>query len=888
MKKISPIALLVVILSGGIALGLWQALNLLKNPSPFPSSHWDLRWVGGYGLAFLGITLGYWVKRVRWLLYAALALLLALFLIPLFTLGILKTYLALGGLFVVAFGIGSWSFVRLLGYKSVATLDDIVLAVLLGLGGLMVLRSIQGAVGAFSTPWTWLGLAGLALLFVPSQFKMWITQSRASKFWESLKLWPEEKRQFIFSLLTAGVFLWGASWLIALAPPTRYDELTYHVAGPSYYLRQGGIVPYPEGSNNPWLHYVEMLYSLGLELVGEASPRLFHLSMALASSGLVFLLGRKLINGRAGLVAAMLFFSLPVVAYEGATAYIDLFVTAYTTAAAYALVSWYLEGGENRWLVVFGVFAGLAIGMKLTAAPVVAVMLLAILGVGLIGHPRPRLKMFALVSGIVLLLSAPWFIRDWLWTGDPFFPYGQWLWVKIFPSLSPSVVVPSPSVGSLGETALRLLRYPLDLVFDSRRYYHEAPGGMVVALPILAVPVFLFSERLSKTTRKILAVALGMSVLAVGLMFFANNALLRYALPVFPWLALAAGANFEALFQALESLPKAKPGLFLVLVLVLVYLFSTRPPFIVRIWENLPQRLPVNYFLGRESREAYLSRTLPVYDAYRFIDTQPGGRHRVLSVGNEFRLYTQSRIDGVYDVAEAQNLLVSAQNEAELAAQLKEHGYDFVLINQPEVEYVSWKYAYPILQQSDFLNRYAELVFAQKGIYVYQLRPEGVKLISPNNLLSNAGFEEINAENPSSWGREGTILLSNDALEGEWAVLLYGPLSSNGFGYLWQQVPIEEGKIYTVGYWLRAYSHQPALFLMRVAWLDQSGQFIGGEEFWKNVTSDWEWYYFHTKAPNEARFARVYGSAGGDQGVLMDAVCMAEGQRCPSLTKQDH
>ncbi len=281
--------------------------------------------------------------------------------------------------------------------------------------------------------------------------------------------------------------------------------------------------------------------------------------------------------------------------------------------------------------------------------------------------------------------------------------------------------------------------------------------------------------------------------------------------------------------RRLRSLPKAKPGLFLVLVLVLVYLFSTRPPFIVRIWENLPQRLPVNYFLGRESREAYLSRTLPVYDAYRFIDTQPGGRHRVLSVGNEFRLYTQSRIDGVYDVAEAQNLLVSAQNEAELAAQLKEHGYDFVLINQPEVEYVSWKYAYPILQQSDFLNRYAELVFAQKGIYVYQLRPEGVKLISPNNLLSNAGFEEINAENPSSWGREGTILLSNDALEGEWAVLLYGPLSSNGFGYLWQQVPIEEGKIYTVGYWLRAYSHQPALFLMRVAWLDQSGQFIGGK-----------------------------------------------------------
>lgn len=877
--------LLIAIWLGGIALGIWLALNLLVNPSPFPSSYWDLRWVGGYSLALLGIAVSHCAKRIKWLFYVTSVFLVALLIIPVFTLGLWKTYLALGLITVIALGFGSWLLERLWGSRPIFILDHFILAFLLGLGGLMILRSLQGAIRAFSTPWTWIGLIGLALVFVFPQVKDWVDQARAIKFWKSWGDWPEEKKSFMVALAIAGILLWGASWLIALAPPTRYDELTYHVAGPSYYLQQGGIVPYPEGSNNPWLHYVEVLYSLGLEIGGEAAPRLMHLSMALISSGFVFLLGQKLINRRAGLVAAVLFFSLPVVAYEGATAYIDLFITAYTTAAAYALLSWYLEGYDNRWLIVFGILAGLAVGMKLTAAPVVAVMLLILVGMGLKKRYRPGLKILGLVFGIILLLSAPWFIRDWVWTGDPFFPYGQWLWVKIFPSLSASVSVPSPSVGSLRETALRLLRYPLDLIFNSRRYYHEAPGGMVVALPFLAIPVFLISEHLSKRTRKVLAVALGMSVLAVGFTFFANNALLRYALPIFPWLVLAAGANFELLLQAFESSPKVKHGQVLGLLLVLVYLLSTRPPFIVRIWENLPQRLPINYFLGRESREAYLSRTLPVYDAYRFIDAQPGGRHRVLSVGNEFRLYAQARIDGVYDVAEAHNLLVSAQSEADLAERLKEYGYDFILINQPEVEYVSWKYTYPILQQSDFLNHYAELVFARRGIYVYQLRPEGVNLPSPYNLLNNAGFEEINAENPASWGREGTILLSNDALEGERAVLLYGPLSSNGFGYLWQQVPVEEGKIYTVGYWLRAYSDQSALFLMRVVWLNQSGQIIGEEEFWKNVEPEWTWYYFYTSAPREAAFARVYASTGGDQGVLVDAVCMAEGQRCPLLFK---
>jgi hypothetical protein len=875
------------LLAVGSTLGLGISINIFFNPSPFPSSFWDVRWVGGYGLAFFVIVLTYLAKYTKWLFYTALVLLVSLLIIPVFTLGLLKTYLALSVIFLVAWGGGIWLLERVLGPRHVFTLENLILAPLLGSGVLMVLRSIQGALQAFSTPWTWLGLIGLVLVFVLPQVKIWLGQARAIEFWKLWKDWSsEEKRAFTGALVIAGILLWGASWMIALAPPTRYDELTYHVAGPSYYLRQGGIVPYPEGGNNPWLHYVEILYSLGLEVGGETAPRLMHLSMAVVSSGLIFLLGRKLIGERAGLVAAILFFSLPVVGYEGATAYIDLFITAYAAAAAYALVCWYLESYNNRWLVIFGILAGLALGMKLTAAPVVAVLSLALIGVGVIRRRRLGLRMVALVFGIMLLLSAPWFVRDWLWTGDPFFPYGQWLWAKIFPSLSlPSAVGPSPSVGSLGESILRVLRYPFDLVFNGRRYYHEAPGGMVVALPFLATPVFLFSERLSKRTRKVLAVALGMSALAVGIMFFANNALLRYALPIFPWLALAAGANFELLLQAFESSPKVKHGQVLGLLLVLVYLLSTRPPFMVRIWENLPQRLPINYFLGRESREAYLSRTLPVYDAYRFIDAQPGGRHRVLSVGNEFRLYAQARIDGVYDVAEAQNLLVSAQSEANLAERLKEYGYDFILINQPEVEYVSWKYTYPILQQSDFLNHYAELVFARRGIYVYQLRPEGVNLPSPYNLLNNAGFEEINAENPASWGREGTILLSNDALEGERAVLLYGPLSSNGYGYLWQQVPVEEGKIYTVGYWLRAYSDQSALFLMRVVWLNQSGQIIGEELFWKNVEPEWTWYYFYTSAPREAAFARVYASAGGDQGVLVDAVCMAEGQRCPLLFK---
>jgi hypothetical protein len=319
----------------------------------------------------------------------------------------------------------------------------------------------------------------------------------------------------------------------------------------------------------------------------------------------------------------------------------------------------------------------------------------------------------------------------------------------------------------------------------------------------------------------------------------------------------------------------------LLIITILGYLFSTRIPLIIRNTDDQPQRLPISYVLGRESREDFLSKNLPVYDAYHFIDSQPGTPHRVLSIGNEFRLYIKSRLDGVYDVAEANQIVSTAQSPSELAYSLEQRGYDYILINQPEVDFRPWKYSdpYPILKNSNFINSYCELVFAKNGVYVYRLYPDGVKLSNADNLLVNSGFEVVVGNNDfASWEEYGNPEVSNDSQLGKFSILLNGPLSVKGYSYVYQKVAVDETKFYTLTYYIK--SDQPTAFLMQIRWLNEQGSEIATEEQWINTSSDWQWYSFTSQSPKGARFALVYASLGGSESAVVDQICFSAGQRC--------
>ncbi len=880
-KALIPITTLFVFITVLAFLNLKIGLQVLLDPLPFPSSHWDVPWAVLFATAFLSVGFLFLISKYKILITFALIGISVLIILPVFTIGVGAAYLMLLLLVFIARGAGEYILHKLLGKTPQDGLEQLVLAILLGFGLIMFLVMIQGALFAFTSLVTWLGIGLLTALFVLPNLKHWLLEVKQISFGLHRR-WSNN--QLSGWALAVGILavLWIPSWLIALSPANRYDEMTYHLTAPLLYLHKGGIVPYPEGGATVWMHYAEMLYTLAMQTAGQPLPRLLHLMMGALSVMLIFLFGRRLVNVRVGAVASILFFAVPIIGYETATAYIDLFVTAYTTAVGLVLLIGWQENNP-RWLLVAGILGGLGLGVKLTAGLMIAglafVLILAVLIKRRLSNNLPWI--FAML-GLILVLALPWLVRDALWTGDPFYPYGIMFFHKMTAAMGTAQAGAANGQPSILETVRLFLRYPFDLVFNSTLYYSEATGGMASALPLLAVPLFIFAPSLSRSAKVVGLSMLAASVVTVGVMFFTHVAVIRYALPTFAWLAIGASLNIEELYCWLAD-KRSRWGITAIFLIVLLYAFSTRLPLIVRLSDNLPQRLPVNYILGRESFDHYLSRNLVVYDAFQFIDSQPNGPHRVLSIGNEFRLYTQSRIDGIYDVAEANKMVSTAQTPAGLAQSLAQSGYDYILINQPEVDFRLWKYSdpYPILKNSDFINAYSQLVFIEKGVYVYRFEPSGMRLPPAQNLLANQGFEDVVGNNEvANWERFGAVEVSKSAHQGHNALLLHAPLSADGASYVYQRVPVEADQFYTLGYWLK--SDQQAIFLMQVRWLDAEGNVIAKEETWKNVFPGWHWYNLFSQSPQNARFAEVYASPGGSENILVDGVCLAVGQRCPN------
>jgi len=859
-----------------VIINLYIGLKVFKNPSPFTSSYWDIRWAILFGLGFLlvgGLNL---LSRYKLLFILSIIGLILLLIIPIFTINLGTTYLVFILLFLIALGAGEAFLKLIIGKRIEDKLENLVISLMLGFGIIMILVMIQGFLNAFSLLVTWVGIGVMSILFVLPNLTRWFQSIKYDI--KKIKLTYGNEDHLACKSMFFGIFivLLIPSWLIALSPPMRYDEMTYHLTAPLLYLERGGIVVYPEGGMTVWMHYAEMLYTLAIQTAGLTLPRVYHLFFGFLSAILTYFFGKRLVNTQTGIVAAVLIISMPVFGYEAATAYIDFFVTAYTTAVGFILLLFW-QDKNPKWLLVAGILGGIGLGIKLTAGVVIAVMIGLIVIATYAAHLQAKYHLwFAGMILLVLGLSLPWLIRDSIWTGDPFYPYGQMFLQRISQY--------SSSGAGLSESLFidrlsKYLTYPIDIVFNSSRYYHESPGGIASVLALLAFPIFLLSPQYKKQVKSISLVLIGLSIVTIWIMLLVNNALIRYALPVFPWLSVSAALNINLLKDNFSR----QSGKFFFILIGCVYLFSTRLPLIVRMYDNLPQRLPINYFLGRETKEDYLSRNLPIYDAFQFIDSQENGPHRVLSIGNEFRLYTQSRIDGIYDVAEAHKIVSTAENYESLAKSLDKAGYDYILVNQPEIDFRPWKYSdpYPILYNQEFYNLFGKLVFVKNGIFIYEFNSTGAGLPEAYNLLSNPGFEElINKSDFKAWDEMGPIELSPFAFEGKNAVKLFAPLSEKGQSYIYQKVRVEERKLYTLGYWVK--SDQQAVFLMQIRWLDQQGNVIFQEEHWKNVYDEWNWIYNFSQSPEDAHYAQVYASLGGSENAFVDEICLALGQSCPN------
>ncbi len=236
---------------------------------------------------------------------------------------------------------------------------------------------------------------------------------------------------WVWGVLLAIILLTVAIRVRLLDAPLERDEGEYAYAGQ---LLLQGVPPFAEAYNMK-MPGIYIAYAAVMTVFGQTVSGV-HLGLLLINAATItfmFLLGRRLVDDRAGLVAATAYAAMTLsVGILGPYAHATHFVTFFMVPGVFLLLQG-LEKGRWYWFFSAGLLLGLAFLMKQHAAPVILFSGLYLAGVLFARKPfcwRMLLSACALFSVGVFV---PYCLMClWLWKAGVFGTF--WFWTMDYAS----------------------------------------------------------------------------------------------------------------------------------------------------------------------------------------------------------------------------------------------------------------------------------------------------------------------------------------------------------------------------------------------------------------------------------------------------------------------
>ncbi len=171
------------------------------------------------------------------------------------------------------------------------------------------------------------------------------------------------------------VFVVGMHWLVALKPETGADGLAMHLAIPANMAAHHQMTYGPERflwSVMPM--GADWAFSITYLLGGESAPRLLNFAMLLVVLALLYEMVRRWLPRGMALLLLAAFAATPLVQLVTGSLFVENVLTALLLGALAAL--WrYADTGEARFFVVAALLGGTAMGVKLAAMAMLAMMI---------------------------------------------------------------------------------------------------------------------------------------------------------------------------------------------------------------------------------------------------------------------------------------------------------------------------------------------------------------------------------------------------------------------------------------------------------------------------------------------------------------------------------
>ena len=212
--------------------------------------------------------------------------------------------------------------------------------------------------------------------------------------------------------------------LNGLTPPIHSDEVRYHLPYALYFVEQGRIVPdlylrFPFFTLN-----VNLLYAAAIVFGDDVTPHYVHLLLGTLAGLALYALAAPRFGRITASCAVLLFFATPNFTRFAATAYIDLGLAAFVTAAIACLDR---ARGRPALVVCAGLAFGAALGTKYLALTLLPLL------VGWAAYRTRAGRQVARFAAVAVLAGAPWYVYNLVWTGNPVSPFaadwfGTWPW----------------------------------------------------------------------------------------------------------------------------------------------------------------------------------------------------------------------------------------------------------------------------------------------------------------------------------------------------------------------------------------------------------------------------------------------------------------------------
>ena len=409
-------------------------------------------------------------------------------------------------------------------------------------------------------------------------------------------------------------------------------------------------------------------------------------------------------------LSMLIFLSIPSVFIVSHMAYVDLFITYYSLAAVLAFLRWHEERSPG-WLALSGIFSGLALSSKYTA------LLLPLLGcLGILWsflHDRvswrPVMKSIFLYVAVTVFLGSPFYIKNWIMTGNPFYPF----FYEIFegrgwdPNQARLYDYFVSNLG-MGRSLLDYLLLPWNLSFRAKIGSSEF-DGLLGPTFLLLLPFMIGIRRIQIPTKIISGYCI------FTFLFWASSAQqIRYLIPVFPLLSILVG----------YILTRYEQRKFFLHILYCLILGSMAFNGFYMIRDFLEIK-PMGVVIGTEDRDSFLRRRLPSYDIINYINNNVPERSRLFLIYMKnwgFLLDRDYYSDSMFESYTIQKILTRSLSTEDVYAVLRDKGFTHMLY---DLNYISGNLSTFSPEEKekffDFQKKYLTLQKNKGPYYLFRL-----------------------------------------------------------------------------------------------------------------------------------------------------------------------